>query len=67
LQEARLPTKLAELVFKTKLFTGDRRSKRRKHWSLARPGILISEEAEELMALFTAIDEPGCPLDASRY
>jgi hypothetical protein len=32
-----------------------------------RSGILISEEVEELMALFTAIDEPTCPLDVSRY
>jgi hypothetical protein len=67
LQKARLPAKLAELVFKTKLFIGDRRSKRREHWSLVRSGILISEEVEELMALFTAIDEPTCPLDVSRY
>jgi len=61
-QKTRLLAKFAEFVFK-----GDRRSKSRLYWSLVRSIIVISEEVEGLVTLFTAIDEPDCPLNVSRY
>jgi hypothetical protein len=37
------------------------------YWSLVRSIIVISEEVEGLVTLFTVIDEPDCPLNVSRY